>query len=270
MLGLTGELLTLFDRVALFLCLPSVTYGAMPFYRSALGGLRARRFSIDVPVTIGILLGYFISSYHVLTGGGDVYFDTVAMLVFLLLASRYLLEAAREKGMEASEVKNFFSNSSARRIEADGTIKEVHSSLLQKGEKVEIQAGETVPADSLITQGASYFNESVLTGESFPVKKSEGELIFGGSENQGAKVLAEVCASSGDSKMGKILSRLQENWGKQTEIARLSDRFSKILVVSVSVIATALYFYFWAIGDPGRTLKGACYRHYHLPLRPWI
>ena len=255
--GLEGRLKEWFDAASLLLALPSVTYCSIPFYRSTFGALKNKTFSIDISVSLGIVFGFLFSAWHVFTGGGDVYFDTIAMLVFLLLGSRYLLDAAREKGMDSSLVKNFFSNTSSKKVLPDGSFQEVHASLLRAGDVIEVGAGEIVPVDGKVLKGSSYLNESVLNGESFPVKKQTGDSIYGGSENQSETLLVEVENGSGDSKMGRILERLQSNWGKQTKLARLSDQFSKNLVGAVSLLAAGVFIWFWSKGDVHTGLQHA-------------
>lgn len=255
--GLDGKLKEWFDAASFLLCLPVISYCSVPFYRSTWTALRSNRFSIDVSVSLGIVFGFVISAWHVFTGRGDVYFDTIAMLVFLLLGSRFLLDAARDRGLDSSEVRSFFSNISAKKILASGEVKEVHTSLLAAGDLIQIGRGEMVPADAVIENGESYLNESSLTGESFPARRGVGDQIYGGCENQSEELVARVSCRPEESKMGKILARLQSNWGKQTYLARLSDQFSKKLVLCVSILAAGVFFYFYAQGKTDVGLQRA-------------
>lgn len=248
--GLEGELRMWFDYASLILCLPVISYGALPFYRSTIGFINSRQFSIDVSVAFGIVLGFIASALHVIQGKGDVYFDTISMLVFLLLGSRFLLDSARDKGMNSSETRSFFSHVSARKVLENGEVKEVHSSLLVPGDVILIGQGDTIPADGEIVDGVSYINESALTGESFPVRKSLGDSVFAGSENQSEMIKVKVCAGSSESKMGKILEKLQNNWGRRTKLARVSDSFSKKIVMIVTILAFGVYVYFYLLGMP--------------------
>ncbi|MBC75399.1 MAG: hypothetical protein CME64_05220 [Halobacteriovoraceae bacterium] len=248
--GLEGELRRWFDYASLILCLPVISYGALPFYRSTIGFINSRQFSIDVSVAFGIVLGFVASAIHVIQGKGDVYFDTISMLVFLLLGSRFLLDSARDKGMNSSEARSFFSHTSAKKLLKNGDVKEVHSSLLVPGDVMVIERGDTILADGEIIDGVSYINESALTGESFPVRKNIGDMVFAGSENQSESIQVKVIASSSESKMGRILEKLQSNWGRKTKLSRISDSFSKKIVIVVTLLALGVYIYFHFLGRP--------------------
>lgn len=256
--GVDGFFREWFDWLSAALCIPSVTFCALPFYLSTIRALRSKAFSLDVSIAFGVLFGYGASFYHVWMGAqGDVYFDTIAMLVFLLLGSRFILEGAREKGLNASEVKSFFSNTSAKLVADDGSLKEVHSSMLKPEDIILVEPGAKVPVDGIILEGESYLNESVLTGESFPARKGVGEKVFGGSENQSESLRVKVEFDAQESQMGKILNRLQEGWAKQTQIAKASDRFSKYLVSVVSILSLGVFLYFYREGDSGIGLQRA-------------
>ncbi|MEX0798210.1 MAG: heavy metal translocating P-type ATPase metal-binding domain-containing protein, partial [Bacteriovoracaceae bacterium] len=255
--GLEGVLRTWFDWVSLFLCLPVVFYCSIPFYKTSWAAVRNQSFSIDITIAFAVIFGFLVSAWHTWTGQGDIYFDTIAMLVFLLLGSRHLLSLAREKGMSASEVKSFYSNVSALRIFPTGEQREVHASLLAPEDLVQIEAGATFPADGVVESGSSYVNESVLTGESLPVYKKEGDWVYAGAENQSEALRVRVKKSSKASKMGEILERLQSNWGKQTRLARVADAFAKRLTITVSLLSLVVFFYFSWQGRPEEGLQRA-------------
>lgn len=255
--GLEGNLRVLFDLVSLALCLPAVTYCSLPFYRSTWAAFRNKSFSIDISISFGLVLGFAASAWHAFKGQGDVYFDTLSMLVFLLLGSRYLLDAAREKGLDSSEVKSFFSNVPAKKLLPDETVVQTHSSLLNEGDKILVEPGDIVPVDAIVEEGSSYVNESVLTGESLPVRKAPGSHVYAGGENQGESLRLRALKNASNSKMGEIFQKLQRNWGRQTRMARLSDSFSKGLVIVVSFLALGIFFYFASLGQADVGLQRA-------------
>lgn len=255
--GLDGELKQWFDYICMFLSLPAVTFCSLPFYRATFASIRNNNYSIDISIAIGIIFGFLASSLNTIRGSGDVYFDTVTMLVFLLLGSRLLLDSVRDRGMAAGEAKSFLDNLSTKKILPNGDVVETHSSQIRPGDKLLIEAGQVSPVDGILESKTSFFNESVITGESLPVRKSKGDSIFGGSNNQGGEVEIIATQSVIESKMGKILSRLQENWGRQTHMARLADKFSKKLVIVATSMAAMVLMYFAVNGDAEEGLSRA-------------
>jgi len=251
--GADGDLRNWFDWISFLLCIPVVTFCSLPFYRASTSAIRRKSFSIDISIALAIIFGFLASSIHVINGRGDIYFDTIAMLVFLLLGSRKLLSFARERGLGASEARSFYSNMVANRLLVNGEVEQVHTSLIEVGDKVEVMPGEIIPVDGIVTEGESYVNESIITGESFPVRKIVKDLVSAGGENQSSKLVVETQSNASDSKMGQIIKKLEESWGSGTELARLADNYAKVLVgtvLGISLVVLGLYSY-W-----GQPLEG--------------
>src|SRR5690606_11872217 len=127
---------------------------ATPFFRTALGALRARRLHLDLPLSIGILVGLGWGTANVLRGVGEIYFDSLAMLTFLLLVSRWVVLRHQRRASSAAELLLALTPSRARRVDDSGTV-EVPIEAIVPGDRVAVRVGEVIPVDVIIVEGAS-------------------------------------------------------------------------------------------------------------------
>lgn len=178
--GMELEYRRFFYWVSLLLALPVLLYSAQPFFRSAWRDLKHIRAGMDVPVSLGISAAFLASLWATITGAGAVYYDSVCMFVFFLLTGRYFELAAHKRAAEASESLVQATPATATRLIANGdrTMEEtVAVAELQAGDRVRIRPGESIPADSVVLEGSSSVDESLLTGESRPVTKTPGKPL---------------------------------------------------------------------------------------------
>jgi heavy metal translocating P-type ATPase len=242
--GAKGENALLFNWWAFAVALPTLLYSAIPFYRSAWSAIKKKSVSIDVPIVIAILFGSITGLYNIIIGKEHIYFDSLVTLIFLLLSARYILKRAQQKGLSSSDLSNFFSDVIARKVIANGNHEEVHTSLLNPGDKLLIKKGEVVPADGKVLSGNGYLNLSILTGESVPNKITNESEVFFGSKYDGEELLIEVTKAGENSRLGELLKRIEDGWNKTTNITRFSDKIAKYLVSIVFLIALVVFSYF--------------------------
>jgi len=240
--GLTGPLAEQFKWISFFLFLPIFFFSAIPFYRGAWGALRAKQVSIDIPIVLGILLGTVMSVANLITGSDHVYFDSLAALVFLLLASRYVLRRAQQNALNASNLIHFLTPSIARVKNENGEFQELSLNLLKVGDQVEVRAGECIPIDGMVAQGQSMLNCSLLTGESQLQKVEPGEIVFAGTVNQQTPLLISVTQSGTQTRLGKILHSMEEHLNRRAPIVAFADRVSKAFVTVVIVFVGVVFF----------------------------
>ena len=171
---------------SLVLTLTVVLFACKPFFSSALADCRAGRPGIDVPVSIGILAGFAASAWATVTGQGHVYFDSITMLVFLLLAARYVEMSARRKAAARLDHLARWMPAFATRLrgpEGVNDAERVPAQDLRPGDRVMVAPGETVPADGIVESGKSCTDESLISGESRPVAKQVSARLVGGAIN---------------------------------------------------------------------------------------
>ncbi|GAB54991.1 Cu2+-exporting ATPase [Glaciecola punicea ACAM 611] len=247
--SLEDETVSFFNAVSLLLTTPVVLYSGSIFYVSAFKALMARTVNMDVPVTIAIVATYIAGIRVVNKNTGEVYFESICMFIFFLLIGRYLEHRARHKASLTSANMLKLIPVTAQKQTADGFVS-VLAKQLVKDDIVLVKAGETVPVDGQITEGRSYFDESMLTGEFEPVIKTVGQRIYAGSLNQQDSIVMEVEASVKYAMMNQIL-RLQElAMANKPKVAAIADKLSRYFVVVVLVIAALTYSYWTMQNDP--------------------
>jgi len=171
----------LFRCLSLMASLPVVFYSTNPFTTGALRELRQRRLGINLPVALAVWLVFVASTYNTIRGTGEIYFDSVTMFVFLLLAGRYVELRARHRSSALGDAVIDSTPLLAERRRADGTLETVPAIELLPGDQVHVSEGSTVPADGVLESAGVQVDEALLTGESTPVMRQRGEHLAAGS-----------------------------------------------------------------------------------------
>jgi len=250
-LDLSDELRYFFWWVSLVLSTPIVLYSGQAFFRPAWRDLKQRRVSMDLPVSLSILLAYGGSVYAVLTRSGDVYFDSVTMFVFLLLAGRFLEQGARHKAGELSESLNKLVPQVANRFEPDGSVSVVPAFDLVPGDRILVRPGGPVPADGVVLEGRSGVNASMLTGESVPENKGTGDEVSAGTVNTESPLVVRVEKVGQDTMVSSIVRLIDRAQSQKPRVAEVADRFARKFVLGLLAV-TALVTAAWLMIDPSR------------------
>jgi Cu2+-exporting ATPase len=253
--GMDTELRDFFRWSALLLTLLSLLWPGRTFFRGAWAALRTRTPHMDLPIALGIGAGFLGGAWHTITGTGEVYFESVAILVFLLLVGRHFQSKQQHKAYEAMELLHALTPGTARRDTGNG-FEEVPILSLQKGDCIEVRGAETAPADGTVIAGQSSFDMAVLSGETRPIAVQEGERVFAGTLNLGARVVLQVDSTGADSRVGRLLQLVEQHAKRPAAIVRVADRLSGVFTVVVLLLAavTALW---WGVRDPEVALENA-------------
>ncbi|MBT7401049.1 MAG: heavy metal translocating P-type ATPase [Bacteroidetes Order II. Incertae sedis bacterium] len=242
---------------SLLLAIPAILFGGRVFFQKAYHSIRVawrdrsiRHLHMDTPISIGILVGFVSSAWATITGTGDVWFDSVAVLIAALLSARWLQLRARRLAGNSTEQLLALLPTLARRIEPDGTITRMRADDLKPGDLVEIRAGELIPVDGNITSGLSLINSAVLTGESKPIPGSTGEFVHAGTTNETGRIQVRVVSSGSQTKVGRLLSWVADSKNDRPRILGLADRVGGLFTVSILALAL-LTAILWAYLDPG-------------------
>jgi len=258
----------LFRWLSLALCTPQVTYGALPFWRGAYQGWRTKTPHMDMPIVVGLSVSYLASAWATVSGRGEVYFDSVATLVFLLLLGRY----AQERGQswasntaslwrryaprvawrrlsddELSDLK--CTPSEVERDERGGAWVAAPVSELKVGEVVRVQEGEVCPVDGRVRSGRASFDEAALTGESRWVRRARGDEVSQGTtcvEVSEGPLELEVSALGAQTRMGRLISEITTAQQSKAQSVQRADKLAAWLVTLVFLLSTlgALYWGF--------------------------
>ena len=235
----------LLQRSSLVLTLPVIFYAARPFFTGALNDFRNRRFGMDTPVALGISLAFLASIYALISGQGEIYFDSVCMFSFLLLGARYLEISARKRAADSADVVTQVKPAIARKIGPGGEMTTLPALELVCGDRVVIQPGDIVPADGLIISGESSLDESILTGESAAQFKSRRDQVIGGSLNIDSPITVEINRTGSETVLSGIQRLLDDAQQAKPAIAQLADRIAGWFVLGVVTLAAATGIYWF-------------------------
>ena len=253
--GMEPEFAAFFRWLSLLLTVPSLIWGGGVFFRSAWAALSVRTLGMDLPISVGLLAGFVHGTVNTVRGTGEVYFDSVTALIFLLLSGRYLQRRQQRAAGDAAELAASLYPSSARLLE-DRRVREVPLETLAPGALVEVRAGELVPADGVIVAGGSTVDLSLLSGESALQEVRVGERVHAGTLNVASRLEVRVERTGEETRVGRLMALVDEHARRRAPIAQLADRISGRFVAVVLTLA-AVTFALWARIDPSRALDHA-------------
>lgn len=244
--GMEAGLRQFMRWVSLLIATPVVLYAARPFFASGLRDLRRRHLGMDVPVALAIGAAFGASAWATLAGAGEVYFDSVTMFTFFLLTGRYLEMGARQRAGQAAEELVRLMPATATRLRGGDELV-VSAAELVPGDRVLIRPGEGVPADGRVVAGCSSVDESLLTGESLPRGRGEGDELVGGTVNVESPLEMEVMKVGEDTVLSSIVRLLDQAQSEKPHIARLADRVAGWFVAALLVVAAAVAWAWWQV-----------------------
>ncbi|MCB2019234.1 MAG: heavy metal translocating P-type ATPase, partial [Burkholderiaceae bacterium] len=230
----TRELMRWFG---LLVATPVVFYSARPFFQGAWRALRARTLVMDVPVAIAIALIYVASLVQALRGGGEVYFDSVSMFVFLLLGGRYLEMRARHRAGHLADAMARLAPAFADRLRTDGMLERVGVHELTPGDRVHVAHGMRLPADGVLESATCRVDEALLSGESAALPKRRGDALTGGSmvvEGPAILCVRQVGANTALAGIAALVARAQS---ERPRLARAGERAATGFVARTLALA---------------------------------
>ncbi len=226
------------------IALPTVVYAGQPFFRSAWQALRHRRTNMDVPIAVALLLTSAMSVYEMLRHGAYVYFDCVVMLIFLLLAGRYLDKQARGRARAAAQHLLAFTGGTAV-VQEGGRSRLLPVAELQPGMVLQVAAGERIAADGVVLHGISEIDPSFMTGETITQPVKPGDTVFSGMVNGGAPLQLRVTAVGSQSLLGNVIQLMEQAEQGQARYVRLADRVAALYTPVVHLLALGAFLLWW-------------------------
>jgi len=229
------ELQQFFRYLMLGFSLPVLGFSARDYFTNALKSLRAGALSIDLPIALGITVLFIRSAFEVLSGTGAGYFDSLNGLVFFLLAGKWYQQKTYRNFAFDRDLKSFLPLA-AQRINGD-TETPVSIDELEEGDEILVRQGEVLPTDAILLADSLQVDYSYLTGESIPVQKKRGELIYAGARIVGGACRFEVNKKADHSYLSTL-------WGSDSfkdvshkNISRLTDKISQYFTPAIIAIA---------------------------------
>jgi Cu+-exporting ATPase len=231
------------------------------FYRGAWGALKHAQANMNTLVVMGTSAAYLYSVVATLApqffaaGRADVYFDTSALIITLILLGRLLEASAKGRTNEAIKKLAGLQAKTAR-VLRDGEEVDVPVENVEIGDFVVVRPGEKIPVDGLVLSGESAIDESMITGESIPVTIREGDEVIGATMNTSGSFRFEATKVGEDTALHQIMRMVEEAQGSKAPIQRLADRISGVFVPAVIGVA-AVTFVVWLLFGPAPALTFA-------------
>ena len=241
------------------LTLPVVVWSGGQFYRGAWSGFRHRTADMNTLIAVGTGAAYLYSLVSTFAPGAfaaagrpaDVYYEAVSAIIALILLGR-LLEA-RAKGRTSEAIRRLAGlRPRTAHVVREGKETDIAAEAVVPGDLAIVKPGERIPADGIVTEGASAVNESMLTGEPMPVAKKIGDEVMGATLNTTGSVTFRVTRVGKDSALGQIVQLVEDAQATKAPIQKLADRVAGVFVPIVIALAIAVFVIWYDVGPaPG-------------------
>jgi Cu+-exporting ATPase len=233
------------NQMLLVLTLPVWAYAGRRFHWGALRQARHFSANMDTLVSLGTTAAFVWSVAALLAGKSDqVYFDSAAVIVMLILVGKVLENRAKRRASAAIQALMDLQPPTAR-VERDGTILELPVAEVSVGDVVVVRPGEKIPVDGTVLEGTTGVNESLLTGESLPVEKQPGSEVIGGTINGTGSIRYRATRVGEDTTLAEIVRIVEAAQGSKAPMQRLADQVAGVFVPIVICIAVVTFGLHW-------------------------
>ncbi len=257
---ITPDMLQLLRWASWVLSLPVILFSCTPFFVAAWNDLKHRRVGMDLPVAIGMLGTFVVSSLGTFEPdgpfGAEVYFDSLTMFVFFLLMGRWMELRMRDRTAGALEAVLNRLPDSVRKRTGEGRWERVSIRRLAVGDVVEVLPGEAFPGDGTVLVGQTQVDEALLTGESRPLDRQPGDAVIAGSHNLSGRVELRVDQVGAATRYAQIVALMESASIHKPAMAELADRLAKPFLMAV-LLAAALAAMAWWPKGPGHAVMVA-------------
>jgi Cu2+-exporting ATPase len=204
---------------------------------------------MDLPVSVGILAGTSAGVVNTVRGTGEIYFDSVTGLIFLLLVGRWLQRRRQRVAAGAADLVAALAPSTARVVTDDGTT-ETAAGDVAVGSLVEVRAGDRIPVDGDVLDGVSTIDASLLTGESMPGAVRAGDLVHAGTTNLTSRLLVRTARAGAATRIAELAAKMEAARLSRAPAVLLADRVARVFVVVVLGLAALTFAYWTLLGSP--------------------
>lgn len=223
-------------------------YGGMPFYKGSLDEIKNKNYGMMTLVSLAVLAGYFFSAASTFVFEVVDFYWEIATLVLVLLFGHWMeMKAVIGTGGALQELAKLIPQKA--NIIREDKIVEVNTEEVNKGDKVLIKAGEKAPVDGVVIDGESTVNESMITGESKPVTKSNGDKVIGGTINYDGALTIEVNKTGKETALSQIMKLISEAQSSRPKTQRVADKAANYLTFA-AIGGGLLTFLFWQFVSP--------------------
>jgi P-type Cu2+ transporter len=238
---------TFLHWLSALIALPAIAYAGRPFFRGAWGALAAFRVTMDVPISLGVLLAAGMSLHETIAGARHAYFDAAVGLLFFLLIGRYLDGRARGRARSAAEHLLTLAARAVTVIDEDGGKRVLPPAQVRPGMRVLAAAGERIAVDGRIIDGESTLDSSLLDGESTPKPAAPGTFVFAGTLNVAAPLRIETTAVGEATLLAEIARQVELAEQQRGRYVVLADRVARLYAPVVHTAALATFVVWWGV-----------------------
>jgi Cu2+-exporting ATPase len=246
--GMEPAYQALFRWASWAIATPTVFWAGGVFLRGGWAAVRTRTPHMDLPVSIGILAGYIGGAISTFTGSGEIYFDSLCTLIFLLLVGRYLQQGHHRRSTSQSELLLALAPQTAH-LRAESGERDVPASGVEVGATVRVGPGERIPVDGVVRSGAGSVDASLLTGEPMPLEVQVADRVYAGTTCQAGELLVRVESAGSATRLGRLMASVEATQQKRAPIVRLADRVAGYFVLGILATA-AVTLLVWLRLDP--------------------
>jgi len=241
--GLQGDLATVFKWISFFIFLPLLFYSAQEFYKKSWIGLLIHRLSVDMMIVVALWSGFLFSTYSLLSGGDEIYFDSTASFIFLILITRFFLKKYQDKFIHKDLFTELFVNEIYEVSKGDLNVFRTSFDQIKESQLIKMQQNQLLPCDAVLLTDECEFDVSFLTGEAYPQKKHKNEAVYAGSRLLSSQALILCKSQSHQSALAKSLKSLEVVNESKNKFKYLADVVSHRLTLVVFSLA-GLYYLF--------------------------
>ncbi|WP_194943171.1 cation-translocating P-type ATPase [Limnohabitans sp. 2KL-27] len=257
---ISDEAMHLLRWASWVLSLPVMFFSCTPFFSQAWRDLRERQISMDLPVALGMVVTFVVSTLGTFEPqgpfGAEVFFDSFTMFVFFLLTGRWLELRMRDRTAGALEAVLNRLPDSVRKRQTDGSWMLMSIRRLQVGDVIEVWPGEAFAGDGLVLAGQTQVDEALLTGESRPLARRAGDRVIAGSHNLSGTLQVQIEQIGAATRYAQIVALMESASVSKPAMAQLVDRWAKPFLVAVMLASLASAIYWWPT-DPAHAVMVA-------------
>lgn len=244
------------NQTMLIIALVNIAYCGRVFYVNAWRQLMHKTANMDTLVAMSTLISFLFSVFNTFWGDSfwgsrgienHTYYDASVMIITFVLTGRVLEERAKSSTASAIRALMGMAPKTAHLINGD-SIDEVPIAALGSGDIIEVRAGEKVPVDGSITTGETYIDESMITGEPTPARRSEGDKVFAGTILKQGTIRFRTEATGDKTILAQIIRMVQEAQGSKAPVQRVADKIARVFVPAVLCLSLITFILWYAVG----------------------
>ncbi|WP_276495926.1 heavy metal translocating P-type ATPase [Pontibacter litorisediminis] len=250
--GLQRTFGSFFGYLSLLLSIPVFVYSARGFFTSAWEGIKQRMVNIDLPIATGLLALFFVSIYQVVTGTGPGYFDSFTGLVFFMLIGKYFQQKTYDTLSFDRDYTSYFPVSVTVLKESGEEAVAVRN--LKVSDRIRIRNQELIPADAILLRGQAMIDYSFVSGESEPVEKVMGEVIYAGGRQVGESIELEVVKEVSQGYLTQLWNDSVFSKEEKQSVNTYANVAGKWFIIVTLLVAASSLIY-WVPRDTDMAMK---------------